>query len=130
MKATISQLWETGRELISFDGDEFERPQSFAAFSAAVINIFSHFQSPWLINIIDSNHAAELSQPPPQTFIRIFILDKQKNLCYLKNITCHKCICKTAFRPESCFFSETKNRPFLASRIFYFKTNSWRNIYV
>jgi hypothetical protein len=30
MKATISQLWETGRELINFDGDEFERPQSFA----------------------------------------------------------------------------------------------------
>ena len=30
MRATISQLWETGRELISFDGDEFERPQSFA----------------------------------------------------------------------------------------------------
>ena len=30
MKATISQLWETGRELINFDSDEFERPQSFA----------------------------------------------------------------------------------------------------
>ena len=30
MKATISQLWETGREIINFDGDEFERPQSFA----------------------------------------------------------------------------------------------------
>ena len=30
MKATISQLWETGRELINFDGDEFERPQSFS----------------------------------------------------------------------------------------------------
>ena len=30
MKATISQLWETGREFISFDGDEFERPQSIA----------------------------------------------------------------------------------------------------
>ena len=29
MKATISQLWETGRELITFDEDEFERPQSF-----------------------------------------------------------------------------------------------------
>ena len=31
-----------------------------------------------------------------------------KNLCYLKNITCHKCICKTAFRPESCFFFRNK----------------------
>lgn len=30
MKATISELWETGRELLSFDGDELERPQSFA----------------------------------------------------------------------------------------------------
>src|SRR5512133_2272010 len=30
MKATISQLWETGRDLITFDGDEFARPQSFA----------------------------------------------------------------------------------------------------
>ena len=30
MKATISRLWETGREIINFDGDEFERPQSFA----------------------------------------------------------------------------------------------------
>ena len=28
MKATISQLF--GREFISFDGDEFERPQSIA----------------------------------------------------------------------------------------------------
>ena len=30
MKATISQLWETGRKLINFDDDEFKRPQSFA----------------------------------------------------------------------------------------------------
>ena len=30
MKATISQLWETGRELITFENDEFERPQSFS----------------------------------------------------------------------------------------------------
>jgi len=29
MKATISELWKTGRKLINFDGDEFERPQSF-----------------------------------------------------------------------------------------------------
>jgi len=26
MKATISELWNTGREIISFDNDEFERP--------------------------------------------------------------------------------------------------------
>lgn len=30
MKATINELWGTGRELISFDDDEFRRPQSFA----------------------------------------------------------------------------------------------------
>ena len=30
MKATISQLWETGREIITFDGDEFGRPQDFS----------------------------------------------------------------------------------------------------
>ena len=30
MKATISQLWETGREIITFDGNEFERPQTFS----------------------------------------------------------------------------------------------------
>ena len=30
MKATINWLWDTGRELICYDGDEFERPQSFA----------------------------------------------------------------------------------------------------
>ena len=30
MKATISELWQTGRELINFDGNEFERPQSFS----------------------------------------------------------------------------------------------------
>ena len=30
MKATISWLWDTGRELISYAGNEFERPQSFA----------------------------------------------------------------------------------------------------
>lgn len=27
MKATINNLFETGREIISFDGSEFERPQ-------------------------------------------------------------------------------------------------------
>lgn len=26
MKATISELWDTGREILSFDNDEFERP--------------------------------------------------------------------------------------------------------
>ncbi len=30
MKATISQLWETGRELINFDDSEFERPTSIS----------------------------------------------------------------------------------------------------
>lgn len=30
MKATISQLWETCREIIVYDNSEFERPQSFA----------------------------------------------------------------------------------------------------
>lgn len=34
MKATISELWETGRELLSFDNDEFRRPQSFADLKA------------------------------------------------------------------------------------------------
>ena len=30
MKATINELWETGREVISYDNSEFERPQSIA----------------------------------------------------------------------------------------------------
>lgn len=30
MKATISEIWDTGRTLVSFDGDDFDRPQSFA----------------------------------------------------------------------------------------------------
>ena len=30
MKATIDQLWETGRNIISYNGDEFERPSSFS----------------------------------------------------------------------------------------------------
>ena len=30
MKATISQLWETGRDIISFDSDEFSHPTCFA----------------------------------------------------------------------------------------------------
>ena len=30
MKATISQLWETGRYIISFDLDEFSNPTCFA----------------------------------------------------------------------------------------------------
>jgi len=30
MKATINELWQTGREIISFDGSEFERPQKFS----------------------------------------------------------------------------------------------------
>lgn len=30
MKATISELWETGREIITFDDSGFERPSSFA----------------------------------------------------------------------------------------------------
>lgn len=34
MKATISELWETGREILTFDDDEFERPQSFADLKA------------------------------------------------------------------------------------------------
>ena len=29
MKATINRLWETDRELIGFDGNEFERPRTF-----------------------------------------------------------------------------------------------------
>ena len=29
MKATIEELWETGRKVISYDGDEFARPSSF-----------------------------------------------------------------------------------------------------
>ena len=34
MKATIDELWDTGREIISFDGDEFERPQRFTDLKA------------------------------------------------------------------------------------------------
>ena len=30
MKATINELWETGRQILSFENDEFERPQTFA----------------------------------------------------------------------------------------------------
>jgi hypothetical protein len=30
MKATISELWNTGREIISFDGSEFDRPSTFS----------------------------------------------------------------------------------------------------
>ena len=30
MKATINELWGTGREIISFDTDEFERPTSIS----------------------------------------------------------------------------------------------------
>jgi hypothetical protein len=29
MKATICNLWQTGREIICFDNSEFERPQNF-----------------------------------------------------------------------------------------------------
>ncbi len=29
MKATISQLWETDREIITFDNSEFDRPADF-----------------------------------------------------------------------------------------------------
>ena len=29
MKATIGHLWETGREIISFDNSEFDRPADF-----------------------------------------------------------------------------------------------------
>jgi hypothetical protein len=29
MKATITPLWDTGREIICYDNDEFKRPQSF-----------------------------------------------------------------------------------------------------
>ena len=29
MKATISDLWETGRRILSFDNSEYERPQNF-----------------------------------------------------------------------------------------------------
>ena len=29
MRATISQLWDTCREIIVYDDSEFERPQSF-----------------------------------------------------------------------------------------------------
>lgn len=29
-KAQISFLWETGREIVSFEGDEFDRPASIA----------------------------------------------------------------------------------------------------
>lgn len=34
MKATINELWETGRMLVSFNDDEFLRPQSFADLKA------------------------------------------------------------------------------------------------
>lgn len=30
MKATICELWQTGREIITFDNDEFSRPQKFS----------------------------------------------------------------------------------------------------
>lgn len=30
MRATINELWQTGRELINFDNHDTERPQSFA----------------------------------------------------------------------------------------------------
>ena len=30
MKATISELWETGRQIISFDDSDTERPQTFS----------------------------------------------------------------------------------------------------
>lgn len=30
MKATVNQLWDTYREIISFDNSEFERPTSFS----------------------------------------------------------------------------------------------------
>ena len=30
MKATINELWNSGREIISFDDDEFERPTSIS----------------------------------------------------------------------------------------------------
>ena len=29
MKATVKYLWETGREIISFDNSEFDRPADF-----------------------------------------------------------------------------------------------------
>jgi hypothetical protein len=29
MKATIRELWDTGRQIISFDNSEFERPTDF-----------------------------------------------------------------------------------------------------
>ena len=29
MKATVKYLWETGREIISFDNSEFDRPRDF-----------------------------------------------------------------------------------------------------
>ncbi len=34
MKATISELWETGREILTFDDDEFQRPTSFSDLKA------------------------------------------------------------------------------------------------
>lgn len=34
MKATINELWDTGRLIVSFDDDEFERPQSFTDLKA------------------------------------------------------------------------------------------------
>lgn len=30
MKATIFELWETGREIVTFDDSDVDRPQSFA----------------------------------------------------------------------------------------------------
>ena len=30
MKAIVSELWQTGREIISIDGNEFDRPKSFS----------------------------------------------------------------------------------------------------
>jgi len=30
MKATIEDLWETGRQILAFDGPEFGRPKSIA----------------------------------------------------------------------------------------------------
>jgi len=36
MKATISELWETGREIICYDNDEFERPQTISDLKKCV----------------------------------------------------------------------------------------------
>ena len=30
MKATIEDLWETGREILAYDGSEFDRPKSIS----------------------------------------------------------------------------------------------------